>query len=77
MQNLKYLCSQNPCNGMSDALVHVFAAKVSTENQILDTDEISSKRWFAEEEYMELLRTNGTKDGVSILAVLYALQFYK
>ena len=77
LQNLKYLCSQNPCNGMSDALVHVFAAKVSTENQILDTDEISSKRWFTEEEYMELLRTNGTKDGVSILAVLYALQFYK
>ena len=77
LQNLKYLCSQNPCNGMSDALVHVFAARVSAENRILDTDEISSKRWFAEEEYMELLRTNGTKDGVSILAVLYALQFYK
>lgn len=77
LQNLKFLCSQNPCNGMSDALVHVFAAQVSAENQILDTDEISSKRWFTEEEYMELLRTNGTKDGVSMLAVLYALRFYK
>jgi len=77
LQNLEYLCSQNPCNGMSDALVHVFAARVSAENQILDKDEVSSKRWFAEEEYMELLRNNGTKDGVSILAVLYALQFYK
>ena len=31
----------------------------------------------SEEEYLKLLRTNGTKDGVSILAVLYALQFYK
>ena len=62
---------------MSDAIVHVFAARVFVENQILDTDEVSSKRWFTEEEYLELLRANGTKDGVSILAVLYALQFYK
>ena len=59
------------------AVVHVFAARVSTESKIMDKDEVSSKRWFTEEEYLELLRTNGTKDGVSILAVLYALQFYK
>lgn len=77
LQNLKYLCSQNPCNAMADAVIHVFAARVSEESQILDTDEVSSKRWFTEEEYLELLRTNGTKDGVSILAVLYALQFYR
>lgn len=55
----------------------MFAAKVTAENQIQDTDEVSSKRWFTEEEYLELLQTNGTKDGVSMLAVLYALQFYK
>lgn len=77
LQDLKYLCSQNPCNGMSDAVVHVFAARVSSEADIQDTDEVSTKRWFTEEEYLELLRTNGTKDGVSILAILYALQFYK
>lgn len=77
LQDLKYMCIQNPCNGMSDAIVHVFAAKVSAESKIEDTDEVSSKRWFTEEEYLELLRTNGTKDGVSILAILYALQFYK
>lgn len=76
LQNLKYLCSQNPSNGMSDAIVHVFAAKVSSESEIQDTDEVCSKKWFAKDEYLELLRTNGTKDGVSILAVLYALQFY-
>ncbi|MBQ7358489.1 MAG: NUDIX hydrolase [Lachnospiraceae bacterium] len=76
LHDLKYLCSQNPCNGMSDALVHVFAARVSAESDIQDTDEVSSKRWFSREEYLELLRTNGTKDGVSILAILYALQFY-
>lgn len=76
LQNLKYLCSQNPANGMSDAIVHVFAAKVFAESKIIDTDEVSSKRWFKKDEYLELLRTNGTKDGVSILAILYALQFY-
>ena len=43
---------------------------------IQDTDEVSSKKWFYEAEYLEMLRTNGTKDGVSILAILYALQFY-
>lgn len=75
--DLKYLCSQNPCNGMSDAIVHIFVARVSAESEIQDKDEVSSKRWFTEEEYLKLLRTNGTKDGVSILAVLYALQFYK
>lgn len=77
LQDLKYLCSQNPSNGMSDAIVHVFAAKVSDESKIMDTDEVSSKKWFKKEEYLELLQTNGTKDGVSMLAVLYALQFYK
>ena len=77
LKNIKYLCSQNPCNGMSDAIVHVFAAEVSSENKIQDTDEVSGKRWFTEEECLELLRTNGTKDGVSMLAILYALQFYK
>jgi ADP-ribose pyrophosphatase len=75
--DLTYLCSQNPANGMSDALVHVFAATVDTESDILDTDEISEKRWFSEVEYLELLRTNGTKDGVSMLAILYALHFYR
>ena len=76
LQELKYMCSQNPANGMSDAVVHVFAARVLTESQIIDTDEVSNKRWFKEEEYLELLRTNGTKDGVSMLAILYALKFY-
>ena len=62
---------------MSDALVHIFAARVSEESEIQDIDEVSSKRWFTKEEYLNLLRTNGTKDGVSILAILYALRFYE
>lgn len=77
LQDLKYLCSQNPSNGMSDAMVHVFAARASAESAIQDTDEVCSKRWFTEKEYLDLLRTNRTKDGVSILAVLFALRFYE
>lgn len=77
LQELTYLCCQNPANGMSDALVHVFAARVAREAEILDTDEISGKKWFSEEEYLQLLQTNGTRDGVSMLALLYAHQFYR
>jgi len=76
LKDIKFLCSQNPSNGMSDALVHCFAAKVQTEGNISDVDEISSKKWFSKQEYMDLLKNNGTKDGVSILAILYALLFY-
>lgn len=50
LTNMKYLCSYNPSNGMSDSLVHCFAAKVSKEGNFTDA--------------------------VTILAILYALQFY-
>lgn len=30
---------------MSDAVVPVFAAKVSAEAKIIDTDEVGSKKW--------------------------------
>ena len=76
LKDIKFLCSQNPANGMSDALVHCFVAKVKTEGNNSDVDEISSKKWFSKQEYLELFKTNGTKDGVSILAILFALQFY-
>ena len=77
LADLKYLCEYNPSNGMSDSLIHCFAAKVLKEGELTDVDEISSKKWFSKDEYMKLLKDNGTKDGVTILAILYALQFYK
>ena len=77
LESLQFLCSNNPSNGMSDALIHVFAGRISSESQLKDTDEVLEKRWFSKNEYLELLRTNGTRDGISILSVLYALQFYK
>ena len=77
LKDLKFLCSQNPANGMSDSTNHVFAARVVTENSIQDVDEVAYKQWMPIEEVKELLRTNGTKDGISILAILFALQFYE
>ncbi|WP_027219041.1 NUDIX hydrolase [Butyrivibrio fibrisolvens] len=75
LSDLQYLCQYNPSNGMSDSLVHCFCAKVLSEKNFTDSDEINSKKWFSKQEYLDLLRLNGTRDGVTILAILYALQF--
>ena len=76
LKDLKFLCSQNPSNGMSDSVNHVFAAKVVEESSIQDVDEVAYKQWMPISEVKELLKNNGTKDGISILAILFALQFY-
>lgn len=76
VKDLKFLCSQNPSNGMSDQLMHVFGAKVDSEGRINDTDEVADKVWMPIAEVKELLRSNQTKDGIAILAILYALTFY-
>ncbi len=76
LKDLAFLCSQNPANGMSDALCHVFAARVDTEGAIRDTDEVADKVWMPVGQVKELLRENRTRDGVAILAILYALEFY-
>lgn len=75
IRHLRYLCSQNPANGMSDAVVHVFAADVAEESALTDGDEVCEKKWLTRQEALHLLQTNDTKDGVTMLAVLYALQF--
>ncbi len=76
LKELLFLCSQNPSNGMSDAVCHIFAAMVEDENAILDQNEIADKRWISQEQVLNMLKKNETKDGISMLAILYALQFY-
>ena len=76
LKDLRYLCSQNPANGMSDCVCHVFAARVAEEGDIKDIDEVAGKKWMSVQEVKQLLKENGTRDGVSILAILYALEFY-
>lgn len=77
IKDLKFLCSQNPANGMCDNVLHVFAAKVDFESKIQDVDEVAYNTWMPVAEVKELLKNNETKDGVSILAILFALQFYR
>ena len=76
LKDLKFLCSQNPANGMSDQVCHVFAAKVDSEGSIQDVDEVADKVWMPISEVKELIRENRTMDGVSMLAILFALEFY-
>ena len=54
----KFLCSQNPSNGMSDQVMHVFGAKVDFEGRIKDSDEVADKVWMPIAEVKELLRNN-------------------
>ncbi len=40
-------------------------------------DEVADKVWMPISEVKDLLRENRTMDGVSMLAILFALEFYK
>ena len=77
LKDLRYLCSQNPANGMSDCVCHCFAAKVDTETMEFDKNEVASKKWMSRTDVLNMLERNETKDGVSILGLLFAFQFYK
>ena len=61
---------------MSDLVLHVFAAKVETEDNIQDADEVAEKVWMPVDDVKRLLKNNQTMDGVSILAILFALEYY-
>lgn len=75
LRELRYLSWHNPANGMSDLKMHVFAARVDAEGAILDTNEIESKQWFKLGKVREMLRQGEIRCGVSMLALLYALNF--
>ena len=76
LRNLTYLCHQNPSNGMADRKIHVFAARVETEGENLDDNEVCDKCWFSRVQIKEMLKNNELQCGVSILGLLFALTFY-
>ena len=47
------------------------------EGSLFDTDEVAYKKWLSKEQVLEMLKNNETKDGISMLGLLYAFQFYK
>jgi len=76
LKDLTYLCCHNPSNGMSDLKLHVFGAKVDTEAMEIDENEVNAKKWITKDEVLKMLKNNETQCGVSMLALLYAIQFY-
>ena len=76
LKDLTYLCCQNPSNGMSDLTIHVFGARVDAENMHFDENEVQQKCWMPKEQVLAMLKTNQTQCGVSMLGLLYAMQFY-
>ena len=62
---------------MSDSICHVFAARVDTETVDFDNNEVKIKKWVSRKYILEMLKNEETKDGVSILALLFAFEFYK
>ena len=76
VRDLRFLCSQNPSNGMADLTVHVFAARVAGDAGRFDQNEVADRRWVSRPLLMDMLRRNELRCGVSMLAAFYALQFY-
>ena len=77
LKDLRFLCSQNPANGMADCVCHCFAGMVDAEGIPGDTNEVAGKKWLSREAVLEMLGKNETMDGVSMLGLLYAFQFYR
>lgn len=76
LKDLTYLCCQNPSNGMSDLTIHVFGARVDVEDMHFDEEEVQKKCWMTKKQVLDMLKTNQTQCGVSMLGLLYAMQFY-
>lgn len=77
LADLRFLCSANPNNGISDLTVHLFAARIAREAGLTDINEVAGKRWTPINDARSLLRTNGMHCGVSMLTLLYALSFHE
>lgn len=76
LKDLTYLCCHYPSNGMSDLKLHVFGAKIDTESMEIDENEVATKKWIPKNEVINMLKKNETQCGISMLALLYAIQFY-
>lgn len=76
LKELTYLGCHNPCNGMSDLKIHIFGAKVKSEVSDVDKNEVYLKRWISKQKVFEMLQNNEIQCGVSMLALLYTIQFY-
>ena len=77
LEELVYLCSENPNNDMSDLLIHIYGAKVKSEEKLFDENELNCKKWKKRGDIMYMLKNKEIHCGVSMLALLYAFSFYE
>ena len=75
IKELRYLCSQNPGNGISDILIHYYIARAERAEAGFDRNEVEDMRWVSREAAARMVRNNETRCGVSAFGLLYALQF--
>ena len=59
LKDLNYLCCYNPNNGMSD----------------IDENEVTAKQWVSKEDVLDILKNNRSQCGISMLGLLYTIQF--
>lgn len=76
LKDLTYLCCYHPNNGMSDLKVHLFMARVESETGSMDENEVNAKQWVSKEDVLKILKENRSQCGVSMLGLLYVIQFY-
>ena len=75
LKDLQYLCCFYPAVGALDAKVYAFCATVDTEASSFDTNEVQGKQWMSVKDAVNLLQSNEMRNGISMLSILYALQF--
>ena len=75
LKDLQYLCCFYPTVGALDTKVYAFCATVDTEATSFDTNEVQGKQWMSVKDALNLLQTNEMQNGISMLSILYALQF--
>ena len=72
---LTYLGRYNPSNGTSNQVFHVF---VGRQAQVVgtpaDPNEIEQVGWFERAEIRRMIRNNELKDGLTLTALLWAMQ---
>lgn len=76
LKELTYMGCHNPSNGMSDLKMHMFVAKVEHEVMEFDENEVNLKKWVHKDEVLKMLKANESQCGVSMLTLMYAIQFY-
>ena len=60
---------------MSDLKMHLFMARVETESSDIDENEVNAKQWVSKEDVLDILKNNRSQCGISMLGLLYTIQF--